>query len=132
MADKKPPKIGEIRIGRAGNKYNKWDGKRWVPVSAARTAGAGGRKPSVVSKPVESKPKPKPTSSKSSSPKLEGPKASQKVTRVGSTVKMGPSRFVKPQQKTTNRPKRGEPTQVATDRSGQQRWVTYVKPKGKK
>lgn len=49
---KKPPKVGEIRIGRAGNKYNRWDGKRWVPVSAARTAGAGGRSPSVVSKPV--------------------------------------------------------------------------------
>ena len=52
MAKKNPPKIGEIRIGRAGNKYNKWDGKRWVPVSAARTAGAQGRKPSVASKPI--------------------------------------------------------------------------------
>lgn len=129
MAKKNPPKIGEIRIGRAGNKYNKWDGKRWVPVSAARTAGATGRKASVTSKPVESKSKP--TSSKSSSSQLEGPKASQKVARVGSTVKMGPSKFVKPQQKTSNRPKRGEPTQIKTDRSGQQRWVKYVKPKGK-
>lgn len=55
MAKKNPPKVGEIRIGRAGNKYNKWDGKRWVPVSAARTAGASGRKASVVSKAVPSK-----------------------------------------------------------------------------
>ena len=130
MAKKNPPKIGEVRIGRAGNKYNKWDGKRWVPVAAARTAGASGRKASVVSKPMESKPKP--TTANTSSPRLEGPKASQKVTRVGSTVKMGASKFVKPEQKTPNRPKRGEPTQIATDKSGKQRWVKCVKPKGKK
>lgn len=37
------PRVGEIRKGRAGNKYNKWDGKKWVPVAAARTAGADGR-----------------------------------------------------------------------------------------
>jgi hypothetical protein len=54
MAEKKTPKVGEIRLGAKGNKYNKWNGKRWVPVSAARTAGASGRKPSVVSKPMKS------------------------------------------------------------------------------
>lgn len=54
MAAKKPtPKVGEIRIGRAGNKYNKWDGKRWVPVSAARTGAGSGQKATVASKPVK-------------------------------------------------------------------------------
>lgn len=123
MAKKNPPKIGEIRIGRAGNKYNKWDGKRWVPVSAARTAGAQGRSESVASKPVKSSVK--------STSKLEGPKRSQKVVRVGSTVKIGPSNVVKPQQKTPNRPTRNVPTKAVTDKSGKQRWVKNVKPKGR-
>ena len=123
MAKKNPPKIGEIRIGRAGNKYNKWDGKRWVPVSAARTAGDQGRSQSVVSKPVKSSVK--------STSKLEGPKKSQKVVRVGSTVKIAPSRIVKPEQKTSNRPTRNAPTRVVTDKSGKQRWVKTVKPKGR-
>lgn len=30
--------IGTIRKGRAGNAYNRWDGKKWVPVAAARTS----------------------------------------------------------------------------------------------
>lgn len=44
MAKKKPPTKGEVRIGVAGNKYNKWNGKRWVPVSAARTGAGSGQK----------------------------------------------------------------------------------------
>ncbi len=39
-------KNGEIRKGRAGNKYNRWDKKTatWVPVSAARTGAGSGQK----------------------------------------------------------------------------------------
>ena len=70
MAKKPAPKVGEIRIGRAGNKYNKWTGSRWAPVSAARTAGASGRKASVVSKP-------RTVSAAKTSTASEGPKRSQ-------------------------------------------------------
>jgi hypothetical protein len=39
-------KNGEIRRGRAGNKFNKWDKKTatWVPVSSARTGEGSGQK----------------------------------------------------------------------------------------
>ena len=48
-------KVGTIRKGAAGNKYNKWDGKKWVPVSAARTGRGSGQSASVVSKRVPSR-----------------------------------------------------------------------------
>lgn len=43
-------KVGTIRKGAAGNKYNKWDGKKWVPVAAARTGSGSGQSSSVASK----------------------------------------------------------------------------------
>lgn len=43
-------KVGTIRKGAAGNKYNKWDGKKWVPVAAARTGSGSGQSSSVTSK----------------------------------------------------------------------------------
>ena len=123
MAAKKPaPKVGEIRIGAKGNKSNKWDGKKWVPVSAARTGGGSSQNKTTSAKPKTT----------SSSPRVEGPKTGQKVTRVGSTVKLGPAKYTKPKQKTPNRPTRNVPMQIATSKSGEQRWVKYVKPKGKK
>lgn len=41
--------VGTIRKGAAGNKYNKWDGKKWVPVSSARTGAGSGQSASVTS-----------------------------------------------------------------------------------
>jgi hypothetical protein len=68
----------------------------------------------------------------STTARLEGNKRRQPVTRIGGTVKLGAAKFVKPTAKTPNRPTRGKPMQITTDRSGQQRWVAYVKPKEKK
>jgi hypothetical protein len=57
-------KAGTIKVGRAGNKYNKWDPKtaKWIPVAAARTGKGSGQKPTVASKKmtgIPAKPAPK-------------------------------------------------------------------------
>lgn len=36
-------KVGTVRKGAAGNRYNRWDGKKWVPVAAARTGSGSGQ-----------------------------------------------------------------------------------------
>ncbi len=119
MAKKNPPKIGEIRIGRAGNKYNKWDGKRWVPVSAARTAGASGRTPSVVSKPI---PKTSSTSTKSTASR-------RGLDRISSSPV--PAGTKRPAAKIPNRPRSvGGAAQLA-GKGANRRWVKQVPVKKK-
>jgi hypothetical protein len=69
---------------------------------------------------------------KTSGSRIEGPKVSKPVVRVGkNTVKIGPANFVRPKQKTPNRPERGKKMQIITQRDGSQRWVYVIDPKKK-
>jgi hypothetical protein len=150
LAQNKGVKAGTVRTGAGGKyvrKYNATTG-RWEKIGAAKGSGYG-RRTSISasqaskaesrrSKPVTltggQKPPGAPASSATTKLGAEGRRASQKVVRVGSTVKTKPGRFVKPTQKTPNRPVTGKPMQLVKERSGKQRWVTYVPSKktGKK
>ena len=82
-------KVGTIRKGAAGNKYNKWDGKKWVPVAAARTGSGAGQSASVASKRVPSKAAVSGTVSSAIAQGKRGGKGSGNGTAPGTKEAMG-------------------------------------------